>query len=145
VFLSPNLCGNYMTNPPTFVTKQLQSDMGISEIVTQIDNILPQLANFISQFNSTVSQSGITVITDNIGNMSIEVPQNLSEKLGNELSSRVGVIDRLITTRSQDISDLLQKGTILENKLKINDSQYVSQLTDRMQEYKRLISSYKHS
>jgi hypothetical protein len=119
--------------------------MVISEIVTDIDKFLPQLAHFISHFNTTVTQHGITVITDTIGNMSIEVPQNISEEAGIQLSNRVGVIDRLITTRSQEISDLLQKGAVLENKLKLDNSQYVSQLTDRMQEYKRLISSYKHS
>jgi hypothetical protein len=77
--------------------------------------------------------------------MSIDVPQDMSEQVANKISTRIGVIDRLITTRSQDINDLLQKGTILEEKLKANDSQYVSQLTDRMKEYKRLISLYKHS
>ena len=145
VLFSPNLLGNYLGKPPIFATKPLQSDIGISEIVTQIDVILPQLANFINQFNTTVIQSNITVITDTVGNMSIEVPQNIPEEVGNKLSTRVGIIDRLITTKSQDLSDLLQKGAVLENKMKLADSQYVSQLTDRMQEYKRLISSYKHS
>lgn len=144
VFLYTNLSGNYIANPPIFATNPLKSDMGISEIVTQIDTILPQLANFISQFHSTVSQSGISVITDTIGTMSIDVPQNMSQEVANKLSTRIGIIDRLITAKSDDISDLLQKGAVLENKLKLTDSQYVSQLTDRMQEYKRLISSYKH-
>jgi len=119
--------------------------MGISEIITQIDTLLPQLANFINQFSSTVSKSGISVITDTIGTMSIDVPQHMSNEVADKLSTKIGVIDRLITTRSQDINDLLQKGAALENKLKLVDSQYVSQLTDRMQEYKKLISSYKHS
>jgi hypothetical protein len=77
--------------------------------------------------------------------MSIDVPQDMSEQVANKLSTRIGVIDRLITTRSENINDLLQKGTILEEKLKVMDSQYVPQLTDRMKEYKRLISLYKHS
>jgi hypothetical protein len=145
VLFSPNLLGNYLGKPPVFSTKSLQSDTGLSEIVTQIDAILPQLANFINQFNTTVIQSNITVITDTVGNMSIEVPQNISEEMGNKLSTRVGIIDRLITTKFQAVNDLLQKGAVLENKLRLADSQYVSQLTDRMQEYKRLISSYKHS
>jgi NADH-ubiquinone oxidoreductase chain 3 len=139
------LSSNYIGNSPIFVSNLLKSEMGISEIITQIDTFLPQLANFINQFSSTVSKSGISVITDTIGTMSIDIPQDMSNELGNELSTKIGVIDRLITTRSQDINDLLEKGAVLENKLKLADSQYVSQLTDRMQEYKRLISSYKHS
>jgi hypothetical protein len=145
VFLSHDLCGNYRVTPHKFATKQLKSDLAISEILAQIDSLLPQLASFINQFNTTVSQSGISVITDTIGNMSIDVPQHISEEVSNKLTNKIGVIDRLITTRSQDISDLVQKGTILEEKLKVADSHYVSQLSDRMQEYKRLISSYKHS
>jgi len=145
VILSHNLCSNYNVKPHRFATKQLHSEMGISEIITQIDTLLPQLANFINQFSSTVSKSGISVITDTIGTMSIDVPQHMSNEVADKLSTKIGVIDRLITTRSQDINDLLQKGAALENKLKLVDSQYVSQLTDRMQEYKKLISSYKHS
>jgi hypothetical protein len=145
IILSYNLSSNDIIKPHRFATKQLQSEMGIPEIITQIDTLLPQLANFISQFSSTVSKSGISVITDTIGTMSIDVPQHMSNEVADKLSTKIGIIDRLITTRSQDISDLLQKGTVLENKLKLADSQYVSQLSDRMQEYKRLISSYKHS
>jgi len=144
MLVSKNLCGNYRVKPHKFITEPLKSDLGISEIITQIDTLLPQLTNFIYQFNTTVSQSGISVITDTIGNMSIDVPKHMSEELANKLTNRIGIIDRLITTRSQDISDLVQKGYILEEKIKLADSQYVSQLTDRMQEYKRLISSYKH-
>jgi hypothetical protein len=145
VFLSDNFCDNYRVTPHKFATKLLKSDLAISEIVSQIDSLLPQLASFINQFNTTVSQSEISVITDTIGNMSIDVPQHISEELANKLTNKIGVIDRLITTRSQDISDLIKQGTILEEKLKLADSHYVSQLSDRMQEYKRLISSYKHS
>lgn len=140
-----NLCGNYEVKPHRFDSKQLLSETGISEIIIQIDTFLPQLSAFINQFSTTVSQYGISVITDTAGTMSIDVPQDMSEQVANKLSTRIGVIDRLITTRSENISDLLQKGTILEEKLKVMDSQYVSQLTDRMKEYKRLISLYKHS
>jgi hypothetical protein len=145
VILSNNLCSNYKVEPHRFTSEQLLSDTSISEVITQIDTFLPQLATFINQFSTTVNQSGISVVTDTAGTMSIDVPQDMSEQVANKLSNKIGVIDRLITTRSQDISDLLQKGTILEEKLKVTDSQYVSQLTDRMKEYKRLISLYKHS
>lgn len=122
----------------------MHSDTGISEIVTEINTLLPQLANFINQFNTTVSQSGINVVTDSVGNMSIDVPQNMPDDVANKISTRIGIIDRLITTRGQEINDLLQKGTHLENKLKMENSNYVSQLTDKIQEFKRLNSLYKH-
>ena len=106
--------------------------------------MIPQLTKFISQFNSTVSQSGINVVTDIAGNMEIDVPKTMSDEVANKLSSKVGIIDRLITTRGQDIYDLLQKGLTLENKLIITDPNYVSQIADRVQEFQKLNSSYKH-
>ncbi len=139
-----NFYYNYRINPHSFAAKPLQSNIDISDIVVELNTLLPQLANFINQFNTTVSQSGITVVTDSIGNMSIDVPQTMSDDVANKISTRIGVIDRLITSRGQEVNDLLQKGTLLENKLKMDNPNYVSQLTDKIQEFRRLNSSYKH-
>jgi len=133
-----------VSTPHAFSGKTLTSSMDISEIVTEIDTLLPQLAKFISQFNSTVSQSGINVVTDVAGNMNIDVPKTMSDEVANKLSSKVAIIDRLITTRGQDINDLIQKGLTLESKLRITDPNYVSQIVDRVQEFQKLNSSYKH-
>jgi NADH-ubiquinone oxidoreductase chain 5 len=129
---------------PLFVTKPLQSSMDISEIVAEINTLMPQLANFMNQFNTTVSESGVNVVTDSIGSMSIDVPLNMPDDVANKISTKVGIIDRLITTRGQEINDLLQKGMDLENKLRMENSNYVSQLTDKIEEFRRLNSIYKH-
>jgi hypothetical protein len=144
VYVLRGFCSTSFATPEIFTTKTLQSNMDISEVVTELNALLPQLANFINQFNTTVSQSGISVVTDSMGNMSIDVPHNMPEDVANKLSTKIGIIDRLITTRGQEINDLFQKGTNLENKLKMENSNYVSQLTDKIQEFKRLNSSYKH-
>jgi hypothetical protein len=129
---------------PLFVTKPLQSSIDISEIVAEINTLMPQLANFMNQFNTTVSQSGVSVVTDSIGSMSMDVPHNMPDDVANKISTKVGIIDRLITTRGQEINDLLQKGVHLENKLRMENSNYVSQLTDKIEEFRRLNSAYKH-
>jgi NADH-ubiquinone oxidoreductase chain 5 len=129
---------------PLFVTKPLQSSMDISEIVAEINKLMPQLANFMNQFNTTVSESGVNVVTDSIGSMSIDVPLNMPDDVANKISTKVGIIDRLITTRGQEINDLLQKGMDLENKLRMENSNYVSQLADKIEEFRRLNSVYKH-
>ena len=116
----------------------------MSEIITELNTLLPQLTSFINQFNTTVSQSGINVITDSFGNMSIDVPQNMNSDTANQLSTRIGIIDRLVTARGQEIDSLLQKGVEIENKLKIDNSNYVSQLTEKIQEFRKLNSSYRH-
>ncbi|RYE13188.1 MAG: hypothetical protein EOP34_09350 [Rickettsiales bacterium] len=133
-----------VSNPHAFYSKRFTSAVVITEILAEIDTLLPQLANFIGQFNSTVSQSGIHVVTDVAGNMGIDIPGDMSQEVGNKLGVRIGIIDRLITTRGQEINDLLQKGISLEKNLKITDPNYVSQITDRLEEFKKLNSSYKH-
>jgi hypothetical protein len=106
--------------------------------------MLPQLGDFINRFHTTVGQTGISVITDSTGNLSIDVPQNMSDDVANKITTKIGIIDRLITTKGQAINELLQKGIHLENKLEMENSNYVSQLTDKIQEFKRLNSSYNH-
>ena len=128
----------------SFTNIPLYSDMGISEILNEINTLLPQFSNFISQFNNTINESGINVITNSIGGLSIDVPQNMPDDVANKVTSRIGILDRLINTRSQEINDLLQKGTVLENKLKTEDSNYIPRLADKIQEYRRLNALYKH-
>lgn len=139
-----SFCSSEMVSPHSFVSKPLKSEMNITEIVTELNSLLPQLANFINQFDMTVTQSGINVMTDSMGSMSIDVPHNMTNEAASKVSSRIGIIDRLITTRGQEINELLQKGIHLEKGLKLDNPSYVSQLTDKIQEFKRLNSLYKH-
>lgn len=130
--------------PYKFVNSTLQNGVDINNIVNEINSLLPQFADFIGQFNNLITQNGINVITDSVGNMSIDVPGNMSESDANKLSTRIGIIDRLITNHGTTLSDLFQKGLSLENKLKAENSSYISQLSDQYTEFNKLNSSYKH-
>jgi hypothetical protein len=145
LFLSQNFCSNHMVKPHSFSTEPLRSDPGISQIITEISTLMPQLANFIAEFHTTENASGgIKVLTDAAGTMVLDVPGNISDQVANKFSTRIGIIDRLITTQGQQVKDLLEKGMDLENKLKMADPNYVSQLTDKIKEFNRLNSSYNH-
>jgi len=133
-----------MVRPHTFATKSLQSEMSILDIVGQINTLIPQLANFINQFSTTVNESGISVVTDSVGNLSIDVPQSMTDEVANTISKKIGIIDRLITTRGQEINELLQKGISLEDKLKRENPHYASELTAKIAEFKRLNALYRH-
>ena len=82
--------------------------MDLSQIITDLNSLLPQLSKFINQFNSVITETGVNVITDSTGNMDLDVPQNMSDDEATKISTRIGIIDRLITTRGQEINDLLQ-------------------------------------
>ena len=128
--------------PHKFINCTFKSD--ISSILTDLSSLLPQYSTFISQFNDLISQANINVITDNMGNMSIDVPSSMSDTEAENISKRIGIIDRVIATRSQEIHDLIQRGVNMEKDLKIKNPNYTFQLTDKITEYNRLKNLYKH-
>lgn len=68
----------------------------------------------------------------------------MPDSVANNISTRINIIDRLITTRGQQINDLLQKGIETEKNLKMGDSNYVSQISEKLLEFNKLNASYKH-
>lgn len=141
-FIINNFSTVSIPKPYLFVSDTLQSNL--SHIITEINSLLPQLSDFICQFNNLVANTGINVITDSVGNMSIDIPHNMPDYFANNLNTRIGIIDRLINTRGQEINDLLQKGLELEKDFKAENPNYISQLTNKIKEFERLKTSYKH-
>ena len=139
-----NFFTNYIPNPCSFANKPLMSNLDLFNVITELNTLLPQLADFINQFHNLVNQSGINVVTDIMGNMSIEVPKDMPDSVANNISKRIGIIDRLITTRGQEVNDLLLRGLSLENKIKLENPNYLSQLSDKIAEFKRLNDSFRH-
>lgn len=126
---------------------QLQSSSDIadlSNIILTIGSHMSELATFIHKFDTTVVQQGINVITDTEGALSIEVPSTMSDELAKKVSTRINIIDRLINTRQSDISDLIQKGLALQNKINTMGCSYKSEIFNQITEFEKLKSSYKH-
>lgn len=116
----------------------------LTEITVKINELLPQFSDFIDQFNHIVTTANINVMTDASGNMSIDVPSAMPDSEATKLSKKVSIIDRLITTRAQEINDLLQKALKIETELKSHNTNYTSQILDKAKEFNRLNASYKH-
>jgi hypothetical protein len=106
--------------------------------------MLPQLTDFIQQFNSVVQEYNINVISDSAGNMSIDVPSNMSDDLANHVSKKLGIIDKLINSHGTSINELLDKGLKIEGNLKKANPNYSSVLLQKIEEFKLLNASYKH-
>jgi hypothetical protein len=131
--------------PHVFVGLPLKSTIvELTEITLKVNELLPQLSDFISQFNNIILTNNINVITDAGGNMSLDVPGTMPDTDAERISRRISIIDRLITTRCQEINDLLQKGLAIEAKLSKDKVNYTSQILDKVNEFKRLNASYKH-
>lgn len=116
----------------------------LSEIILEISRQLPQLSEFINHFNNIVSENNVNVVTDSVGNMSIDVPAKMSDALANDVSKKIGIVDRLINSHGQSINELFNKGLKIEEGIKVSNPNYVSQLSEQIAEFKRLNASYKH-
>lgn len=116
----------------------------LTDIILEINRQLPQLSDFINHFNAIVNQNNINVITDSAGNMSIDVPLKMPEPVAKDISTRIGVIDRLITSHGQSINTLLNSGLKIEEGLKASNPNYSSQLSEQIAEFKKLNASFKH-
>lgn len=142
--LVPLFSHKSIPKPHAFVITSLKSNVELTEIISEVSRLIPQLTDFINQFHGVVSEFGVNVITDSAGNMSIDVPRNMPDNVANNISTRLGIIDRLITDHGTNINSLFQKGLVIEKRLEANDSNYVSQLTNQINQFKTLNSSYKH-
>ncbi len=141
VFHNPPLPYKFNGNTP-LLKSSLEVDL--SEIVGKLNELMPQLTNFIYQFNNVVVENSINVVTDTSGNMSLDVPSSMPDSKAEELSKRISIIDRLITTRGQEIDTLLHKGIQVEAKLKEQNPEFTSKILDKVNEFKRLNQSYQH-
>lgn len=125
----------------------LRSSADISELSTIILSIgshMSELTTFIHRFETTVVETGINVISDSEGNLSLDVPGTMAEDVAKRLSTRINIIDSLITKRQSDISDLIQKGLSLQNKINLVDPSYKSGILNQITEFEKLRNSYKH-
>nr|QDD68320.1 hypothetical protein [Ilyonectria sp.] len=130
--------------PHKFTELPLRSSISeLAELTAKINELLPQFSDFISQFNNIIISNSINVIIDTSGNMTLDAPITMSDLDAQNITKRIGIIDRLIITRGQEIDQLLQKGLSIEADLKKENVNYTSQILDKVNEFKRLNSSYK--
>ena len=141
-FRHNKLCN--IPKPYVYNTITLNSNSDISEILGGINTLLPQLTEFINQFHDFVAERGINVITDSSGNMSIDVKVNVSDAEAEYISKKIGVLDRLINTRGEQLSELFKKGLQAEKGMAVQNPGYTSQLTDKLAEFNKLNLKYKH-
>jgi hypothetical protein len=76
--------------------------------------------------------------------MEIEGPATLSDMELERIGKRIGILDRLIITRKEQSSDLIDKGLELEAQLRRENAHYTSQLGGHILEFRRLSALYGH-
>jgi hypothetical protein len=113
-------------------------------LVTELSKLIPQLHGFISNFNETITQYGINVITEGSGQLSVDVPSDMTEIDAEKCVKKIRILDRLIHDRLDNINNIFKKGYGIENNLKKLNNEHISVLTDKSKILTKLKNSYKH-
>ena len=135
---------NSPPKPHAFVSLPLQSSMTLTEILAELTPLLTQLEKLIDSFHTLANTNNINVITDAVGNLSIDAPGNMPDAKCLDLQERVGLADRIINLQGGKIYDLFKEGYALEAKLKSSDPSYTSQLTAKLGVFNNLKTKYGH-
>lgn len=121
-----------------------QYNTELTLILTGLSKLLPQLQGFISNFNETITLYGINVVTEGSGQLNIDVPYNMTELDVNKCVKKVGILDRLIHDRLDNIENIFKNGFEIESKIKKLNDKHISILTEKSKILTELKNSYKH-
>ena len=135
---------NLPAKPHYFINTCLKSDVDLVAIISDLTKLVPQFGEFVEKFNSFVNDNSLNVVTDSTGNLFVDVPSSMPENKCNEVSTRAGILDRLIKTQGESIGNLFQKGSIAESKFKANNPNYHSELDELRKSFQTFKDLYKH-
>lgn len=149
LYLSVKKSYDFLNNTPprpySFIEVELKSSLlELTEIISQIEIILPQFSEFINQFNNLVQSTNINVITEVDGTLSIDVPASMPDNEIENISKRINIIDRLISTKDKELTQLLEKGSSLDGQLRVDNPNHNSVILNKVKEYEKLKLNYKH-
>lgn len=114
----------------------------ITEVISAIDHTLPQMSSFIERYYNLLISSNVNVSTESQGQIFMDVLKTMPEPEVIKVQKEISVLDRLITTHHQTISEKIREGLEIENRIKLNDPNYKSQLLEKINEFKKLESKY---
>src|ERR1700709_1133599 len=111
----------------------------VALIIEQLDSLIPQLTKFIKQFHEVIITNNINVVTDGDGTLSGYPLKSMSDASANLAIKKIGVIDNLIHSRQETISELFKNGFS-----STNDPSHISTLQNKLLEFKKINATYKH-
>lgn len=132
--------------PHLFVNVPLRASLeaNVMEISNTIISSLPQLDDFITQFYKFIVSKNVNIVTDSFGNLDICVPSDMPDTEHSYISKRIGILDRLITTKVVEIDGLINEGRSLENQILAKNPNYQSKILARVEEFKAIKNRYNH-
>lgn len=143
-----------LENPPLtyiYITKHMENTLQTFTtdmqnyllIINDLDGLLSQLTRLIGNFNTTILNHNLNIMVETDNALVIDAPAAMDNTLAQQLSRRVIELDRLINLRTSDVQTLLDKGSVLETQIKIEQPQFTSKILSRADEFKKIKSTYK--
>lgn len=112
-------------------------------IINDLDGLLSQLTRLIGNFNTTIMNNNLNIMIEANNALVVDAPAAMDDTLAQQVSRRVIELDRLINVRTLDIQALLDKGSVLETQIKLEQPQFVSKILSRADEFTKIKSTYK--
>jgi len=111
-------------------------------VISNLNHYIPQFGKFIGDILEIQVKYNVTIV-DQLGNLSVDVPQNMSQSIVEEVVKKIRVLDSLCIQRSIDIEAEFTKGRSIENLIKLQNSNYKSQISGQIAEFARLNGAFK--
>lgn len=112
-------------------------------IINDLDGLLSQLTRLIGNFNTTILNHNLNIMVETNNALVVDAPAAMDDILAQQVSRRVLELDRLINIRTSDVQTLLDKGSVLETQIKVEQPQFISKILSKADEFQKIKSTYK--
>ena len=120
----------------------LELSMQMDAVIANLNHFIPQYSNFIDSIIAVQTKYNV-IIVDQLGNLSVDVPENMTEATQEEVVKKVRILDNLCSQRSMEIETELDKGRSIENQIKQLKPDYTSKISGQIAEFARLRGAFK--
>jgi hypothetical protein len=114
----------------------------LNTVIANLNHYIPQFGKFINDILAVQVKYNVTIV-EQLGNLSVDVPQDMSQSIQEEVVKKVRVLDSLCLQRSMDIEVEFTKGRSIENLIKLQNPSYKSQISGQIAEFARLKGAFK--
>jgi hypothetical protein len=114
----------------------------LTDVISVIDHTLPQVSSFIERYYKLLITTNVNITIEALGQVYMHPPTDMPEPEALQVKKELSVLDNLLNTHHQTISEKIKEGLAIEDRVKLSDPNYKSQLVEKINEFKKLESKY---
>lgn len=119
---------------------------GFLETLQMLTTHMSQMDLFINNFNTLIVDNDVNVISTVDQSIYIDAPNKMPQDKAEDIAKRLNIIDRLISTKREEIDNLFKEAWRLEGSLNKDksDSSNASLIQKKLEDFQKLNAKYKH-